>query len=291
MSKFLRRSLMIFIIKGFRTIFFISIVISTTFRPICPSAFFRCLSNSGTFTELRTTSFIKSTEVACSDSVCHIWVQVSSIPVLLLACCQDWTCSLQMFVFFWNFREPAPITVTLCVLLDNSEWILGTYKLDVLTWLGLLLLCMIFYLWTYRPKHCGNNNKDEDNSQKTLNDKNHQASYQRFWQLISSRYRPDTIYDWKQLEKLNKKLARMTNHLTFQCRCWDLKLLPPNLTIKIPVHSKRARKVTKRLEQELVRDWIRNNRWKKYQHLLGISSKLTPFLGRISMIDDRTRIQ
>ena len=26
--------------------------------------------------------------------------------------------------------------------------------------------------WTYRPKRCGNNNKDEDNSQKTLNDKN-----------------------------------------------------------------------------------------------------------------------
>ena len=57
------------IIKGFRIIVFIFIVISTTFRPICPPAFFRCLSNSGTFTELRTTSFIESTGVACSDSV------------------------------------------------------------------------------------------------------------------------------------------------------------------------------------------------------------------------------
>ena len=27
---------------------------------------------------------------------------------------------------------------------------------------------------TYRPKRCGNNNKDEDNSPKTLNDKNDQ---------------------------------------------------------------------------------------------------------------------
>ena len=26
--------------------------------------------------------------------------------------------------------------------------------------------------WTYRPKHCGNNNKDEDNSPINLNDKN-----------------------------------------------------------------------------------------------------------------------
>ena len=67
--KFLRRSLMIFIIKDFLTIVFIFIVISTTFRPICPPAFFRCLLNSGTYTELRTTSFIESTGVACSDSV------------------------------------------------------------------------------------------------------------------------------------------------------------------------------------------------------------------------------
>ena len=37
---------------------------------------------------------------------------------------------------------------------------------------------------TYRPKHCGNNNKDEDNSPKTLNDKNHQASSQKFRKLI-----------------------------------------------------------------------------------------------------------
>ena len=69
MSKFLRRSLLIFIIKVFRTIVFIFIIISTTFRPICPPAFFRCLSNSGTFTELRTTSFIETSGVACSDSV------------------------------------------------------------------------------------------------------------------------------------------------------------------------------------------------------------------------------
>ena len=37
---------------------------------------------------------------------------------------------------------------------------------------------------TYQPKHCGNNNKDEDNSPKILNDKNQQASSQKFRQLI-----------------------------------------------------------------------------------------------------------
>ena len=36
---------------------------------------------------------------------------------------------------------------------------------------------------TYQPKSCGNNNKDEDNSLKTPNDKNHKASSQKFRQL------------------------------------------------------------------------------------------------------------
>ena len=36
---------------------------------------------------------------------------------------------------------------------------------------------------TYRPKRCGNNNKDEDNSPKNLNDKNQQGSSQKFRQL------------------------------------------------------------------------------------------------------------
>ena len=82
------------------------------FWPICLPAFFRCLSNSETFTELRTMSFIESMGVASSESV--------------------------------------------------SQRIVRTY------WL----------------KHYGNNNKDEDNSPKTLNDKNHQTSSQKFRQLI-----------------------------------------------------------------------------------------------------------
>ena len=115
LSKFLRRSLMIFIIRSFQTIVFIFIVIFKTFRPICLPDFFWCLSNSGTFTELRTTSFIESTRLTCSDSINHKRVQVVSIPILLLACSQDWTCNLQM-----------PITSNaynryVCVLLDTER--------------------------------------------------------------------------------------------------------------------------------------------------------------------------
>ena len=36
---------------------------------------------------------------------------------------------------------------------------------------------------TYRPKHCENNNNDEDHSLKTLDDKNKQALSQKFRQL------------------------------------------------------------------------------------------------------------
>ena len=48
--------------------------------------------------KLQTTSFIESTEVACSDSISHNRVEVLSITVLLFTYSQDWTCNLQMIV-------------------------------------------------------------------------------------------------------------------------------------------------------------------------------------------------
>ena len=47
---------------------------------------------------LHGTSKYESMGVACSDSISHNQVQVLGIPVLLLTCTQDWTCSLQMIV-------------------------------------------------------------------------------------------------------------------------------------------------------------------------------------------------
>ena len=51
----------------------------------------RHLSNSGTFTKLRTTSFIESTGSPVLIPLALNRVQVLSIPVLLLVCSQDWT--------------------------------------------------------------------------------------------------------------------------------------------------------------------------------------------------------
>ena len=55
---------------------------------------------------------------------------------------------------------------------------------------------------TYRPKRCvnNNNNKDEDNSPETLNDENHQASSQKYRQLVFLKYRKkktDSFYNPK----------------------------------------------------------------------------------------------
>ena len=99
-------------LRIFRLLSFIFIVISTMFQLICLPAFFRCLLNSGTYMELKTTFFIVSMGITCSDSV-----RTESEQATL------W---IQTFEEGWR---------------------------------------------TYRPKRCGNNNKDEDNSLKTLNDR------------------------------------------------------------------------------------------------------------------------
>ena len=125
---------MIFIIKSFQIIVFIFIVISTTFRAVCPPAFFRCLSNSETYTKLRTTSFIESTGVACSDSS-----RTHSITVIGVG--------------------------SLCVLLESEQATPVDSIKDVVR------LTPEEGHRTYRPKRCGNSHKDEDNSPKTLNDK------------------------------------------------------------------------------------------------------------------------
>ena len=49
--------------------------------------------------------------IHCSDSVSHNRVQVLSIPVLLLASSQDWTCNLQMIVAFEALRYESFWTV------------------------------------------------------------------------------------------------------------------------------------------------------------------------------------
>ena len=113
---FLHRFLVFLISKCFGLLSLFFIVISITFRLICPPTFFGCLSNSGTFTEHRTTSFIESTGVACSDSVSHNRVQVLSIPVLLLTC----RLNLQMIVL--GNQRLKPLRHVSCWTIQSEFW-------------------------------------------------------------------------------------------------------------------------------------------------------------------------
>ena len=80
---------------------------------------------------------------------------------------------------------------------------------------------------TYRPKRCGNNNKDEDNSPKTLNDKN-QASSQKF----------------RQVYYLLRNFIRNSSLITFIPSRWTCTaLINPNsvISIQFPCKKKKTR--------------------------------------------------
>ena len=90
------------------------------------------------------TSFIESTGVAPSDSVSH-----NRIQELVSLYCYTPAVRIEPTTSRWlsplKLREPTPITVTLCVL----EWIFGTYKLNVLTWLVITFMYNFFYMCSY----------------------------------------------------------------------------------------------------------------------------------------------
>ena len=172
--------------KSFRTTVFIFIVISTT---ICPLALFMCLSNSGTYMELRTTSFIESTAVAYSDSVSYNWVRRP--PEFIKGRSSKFhVCSpvRQTPEEGRNESRGSPDSVIANGISTGVPRGFNKGRSSK------------FYVGSrvrqtpeegrraYLPKRCGNNNKDEDNSPKTFNDKNHQVSPQKFRQvwLVSS---------------------------------------------------------------------------------------------------------
>ena len=75
---------------------------------------------------------------------------------------------------------------------------------------------------TYRQKPCGNNNKDEDNSPKTLNNKNHQASSQKFWQLIKVCYIRNFVSISSHIQSAYS--SQELNHLNTEQAPWYLEI-------------------------------------------------------------------
>ena len=70
--------------------------------------------------------------------------------------------------------------------------------------------------WVLLLKRCGNNNKDENNSPKILNDKNHQASSQKFRQQTPEEgrrtYRPKRCGNNNKDEDNSPKIPNDKNH-------------------------------------------------------------------------------
>ena len=62
-------------------------------------------------------------------------------------------------------------------------------------------------LKTYRLKRCGNNNKDEDNSLKTVNDKKHQALSQKFRQPYEYRHILRMVWVKSMVDSGRKKVT------------------------------------------------------------------------------------
>ena len=89
-----------------------------------------------------------------------------------------------------------------------------------------------------------------------------------------------------ELDRLNQKLTRITNHLTFRYR-W----VPPGRNLKLPVNSRRSQRAAKRIGHELTWNRIHNNFRMRHQLRSEILSQLAPFLERIFLIEDGTRIQ
>ena len=77
-----------------------------------------------------------------------------------------------------------------------------------------------------RPKRCEKNYNDQDNSPKTLSDKNCQASSQKFRQLISSD-------QYGNLKRINKKICRQKMSIMFNQICISEEMLPLYIYIYI----------------------------------------------------------
>ena len=119
----------------------------------------------------------------------------------------------------------------------------------------------------YRPKRRvdNTNSKKETSPQNVSNVKNPSQNYRNY---ISNQYGPKIIAEWRKSGKTAHKLARVSNHLTFLCRCRDKRLIPPGLRLKSNVrNNRRVKNIQDQAGRALVRERIYNNRAQK-SHLL-----------------------
>ena len=144
------KSMYIFIIKGFRTIVFIFIVISTNFRPICPPVFF------------------------------ILWPHQEDVQILL-----DYVNSIRKFIQFTLEKKQDNKLPFLDVLITRTEQGFRSSVYPKPTFTGQYLNFNSHHPYTVKKGivRCSQHRSKTISSD---NDKNHQASSQKLRQLIPS---------------------------------------------------------------------------------------------------------
>ena len=113
---------------------------------------------------------------------------------------------------------------------------------------------------------------DEAESPNNTNTFRSNASSQSFRKTISDWYGPETVSKWRNLEKQNIKLPRVSNHLTLMCGCRDNNNIPKGLQIKVPVKTKKAKLIQKRTSRALLRERISFHRRSKKSFEVSINN-------------------
>ena len=112
----------VFIVQGFRTIVFIFIIMFTTFRPI-----FLQSSSGVCWTQVPTRNFEPRPIFNPQGSLVLIPLIITAYKCLVfLYCCMPAVRiepATSWWLSFYKLREPTTITLTLCVLLESSDWL------------------------------------------------------------------------------------------------------------------------------------------------------------------------
>ena len=141
------------------------------------------------------------------------------------------------------------------------------------------------------PKRCvKTNTQDGDESPTNSSIHNTNTSSQSLRKTITDRYGPETATNWRKWEKLNIKLARERNHLTFMCRCRDNNIIPAGLNIKLPVKTKQGKLIAERTSRALVRERVAFHRRRKADLEKSISDIEATIRSQVTSAQDFDRI-
>uniref|UniRef100_A0A1A8MWI4 Helix-turn-helix domain-containing protein n=1 Tax=Nothobranchius pienaari TaxID=704102 RepID=A0A1A8MWI4_9TELE len=83
--------------------------------------------------------------------------------------------------------------------------------------------------------------------------------------MFKEKYGQQGTKDFRRLERLHQKRARLRNHLRFCLRCRDENITPTSLQLKTPIRTKTAQNIMERAQRALLKERIRNVATKQKQ--------------------------